>query len=152
MIDRIGASDGVLINGREAIWTYKHKITTNPQSNTFTQKVTLKLDYMSSAANSGEIDIDFKCGGYCTLSTVTWDGSKTFLKGETRELHGTVTGTWTGTGQSTIMASWVYRGKINSSYTWNSESIEHGAHTTRCDNEVVNAGTGCVFSWYSRRT
>ncbi|MFJ3933855.1 hypothetical protein [Streptomyces sp. NPDC090029] len=149
VIDIVDASDGVLIGDRTVKWYYKHQFDLDPKSAQMTQKLEIKLNYMSSKANTATIDVKFGCGTGCSALAPFWDGSQTFNKGSTRVLKATQTTVWTGTGTQTIEPSWTYDVKVNGSNVVNPTTVKNEEWNPRCDNTVPNAGTGCIFPKYN---
>ncbi|MBT2364050.1 hypothetical protein J7E88_01550 [Streptomyces sp. ISL-10] len=134
-----------------ATFDYRNTITTDPKSGTFTQISHVKLDSMTGVTTSFDFDIDYACRGYCSVVSSTWAGSDKWIKGDTHTATIDTTMKWTpsGTGISDgITPHWTFGGTINGARITTPAKVEKSELTIRCDNIVVNAGAGCVFSWY----
>ncbi|WP_367046149.1 hypothetical protein [Streptomyces sp. Je 1-332] len=132
---------------KSAGFTYRHEIHTDPNSDTFTQKVYIKLKSMTGAKNA-TLNVDFDCRGYCVKEDPVWAGSTTFTTGDTHTAIATQTIKWNkGTDHSVINPRWTFRGKLDGVNTASTPTIEKSPFDIRCDVEVKTAA-GCVFSWY----
>lgn len=122
----------------------------DPKSAEFSQVTTIRLKSMSGTVNTATFDYEAKCRGFCTVTSTDWSGSKTFTKGDTIQRTVTTRFKWTpsGTTKNTITPYLSLGGRVNSTSVINPSEFESSKLDIRCDSEVVNAGTGCVFSGY----
>ncbi|MDT9691465.1 hypothetical protein Q5762_24610 [Streptomyces sp. P9(2023)] len=133
---------------KQAKFDYRHEIDVDPRTNVITQRVTIGLDSMTNATRAS-FDVNFDCRGYCVLGPkTTTSGSGTFNKGDTSLYQLEQKTTWNGTGTDVIVPHWSFSGSLDSVPTKSTLTAEKDELTIRCDNVVVNAGTGCVFSYY----
>jgi hypothetical protein len=141
---RTGSADG------QALFDYRNEIDTDVKSDTFTQRTTLKLSSMAGAMNTVDLDLGFKCRGYCSVESVTWTGSDKWVKGDTHTAIVTTKMKWTqSTGDSgPIVPYWTFGGSTNGDVIENPMTVEKSGLDVRCDNEFNTVGAGCVFSWY----
>ncbi|NUT26514.1 MAG: hypothetical protein HOV84_11420 [Streptomyces sp.] len=133
-----------------ASFDYYNTIYLDPASDEFSQVTTIRLQSMSGVMNTVDLDYQAKCRGYCNITSVTWDGSKIFKKGDTLQRTITTRFKWTPSGatKNTITPYWYFSGMANTTPIANPLEVEKSKLDIRCDNEVPNAGTGCVFSGY----
>ncbi|WP_405899133.1 hypothetical protein OG242_17930 [Streptomyces sp. NBC_00727] len=121
----------------------------DPKSAEFSQVTTIRLKMMDGSATSATLDYAAKCRGYCSITSVDWNGSKTFAKGDTLTRTVTTRFKWTPSGtKNTITPYLTLGGKVGSTTVANPSEFENAKLTIRCDSEVANAGSGCVFSGY----
>ncbi|WP_435207955.1 hypothetical protein [Streptomyces sp. bgisy034] len=133
-----------------ASFDYYNTIYLDPASDEFSQVTTIRLKSMSGVMNTVDMDYQAKCRGYCNITSVNWDGSKIFKKGDTLQRTVTTRFKWTPSGatKNTITPYWYFSGTANATPIANPLEVEKSKLDIRCDNEVPNAGTGCVFSGY----
>ncbi|MDI9889509.1 hypothetical protein QMZ92_35755 [Streptomyces sp. HNM0645] len=119
-----------------------------PKSAEFSQVTTIRLKMMDGSATSATLDYAAKCRGYCTVTSVDWNGSKTFAKGDTLLRTVTTRFKWTPSGstKNTITPYLTLGGKVGSTTVANPAEFENAKLDVRCDSE--GSGTGCVFSGY----
>ncbi|MFI9491808.1 hypothetical protein ACIG8K_09600 [Streptomyces halstedii] len=55
----------------------------DPKSAEFSQVTMIRLKMMDGTAKTATFDYEAKCRGYCNVTSVDWNGSKTFAKGDT---------------------------------------------------------------------
>lgn len=133
-----------------ASFDYYNTIYLDPVSDEFSQVTTIRLKSMSGVMNTVNLDYQAKCRGYCNITSVNWDGSKIFKKGDTIQRTITTRFKWTPSGatKNTITPYWYFSGIANTTPIANPLEVEKANLDIRCDSEVPNAGTGCVFSGY----
>jgi hypothetical protein len=133
-----------------ASFDYYNTIYLDPTSDAFSQVTTIRLKSMSGVMNTVTLDYQAKCRGYCNITSVNWDGSKIFKKGDTIQRTITTRFKWTpsGTTKDTITPYWYFGGIANTTPIANPLEVEKAKLDIRCDSEIPNAGTGCVFSGY----
>ncbi|WLW52098.1 hypothetical protein [Streptomyces sp. YU58] len=133
-----------------ASFDYYNTIYLDAASDEFSQVTTVRLKSMSGVMNTVNLDYQAKCRGYCNITSVTWDGSKIFKTGDTIQRTVTTRFKWTPSGatKNTITPYWYFGGTANATPISNPLEVEKSKLDIRCDNEVPNAGTGCVFSGY----
>ncbi|MFF0014474.1 hypothetical protein [Streptomyces sp. NPDC005374] len=133
-----------------ASFDYYNTIYLDPASDEFSQVTTVRLKSMSGVMNTVNLDYQAKCRGYCNISSVTWDGSKIFKTGDTIQRTVTTRFKWTPSGatKNTITPYWYFGGTANATPIANPLEVEKSKLDIRCDSEVPNAATGCVFSGY----
>ncbi|MEV2243110.1 hypothetical protein [Streptomyces sp. NPDC049970] len=121
----------------------------DPKSAEFSQVTTIRLKMMDGTAKTATFDYEAKCRGYCNVTSVDWNGSKTFAKGDTLTRTVTTRFKWMPSGtKNTITPYLSLGGKINTTTVVNPSEFESTKLDVRCDSQVSNAGTGCVFSGY----
>ncbi|MFF1342972.1 hypothetical protein ACFVYT_34730 [Streptomyces sp. NPDC058290] len=122
----------------------------DPKRAEFSQVATIRLKSMDGSVNSATFDYAAKCRGYCDITSVDWNGSKTFAKGDTLLRTVTTRFKWapSGTTKNSITPYLSLGGKVNSTSVVNPSEFESAKLIMRCDTEVSSAGTGCVFSGY----
>ncbi|ROQ36195.1 hypothetical protein EDD98_5278 [Streptomyces sp. PanSC19] len=123
----------------------------DPKSAEFSQVATIRLKSMDGSVNSATFDYAAKCRGYCDITSVDWNGAKTFAKGDTLQRTVTTRFKWSPSGGATRNPITPYLslgGKVNSTTVVNPSEFESGQLIIRCDTEVSGAGTGCVFPGY----
>ncbi len=64
----------------KASFDLRHEFQLDPDSDTFTQTVSVKL--ISMSIPSLTLNIDFGCRGYCEKQAPVWSGSPTFVAGD----------------------------------------------------------------------
>ncbi|MDX3239396.1 hypothetical protein PV392_27650 [Streptomyces sp. ME03-5709C] len=122
----------------------------DPKSAEFSQVANIRLKSMDGTVNTATFDYAAKCRGYCDVTSVDWNGSKTFAKGDTLLRTVTTRFKWKPSGtKNTITPYLSLGGKVNSTVVINPSEFESAKLDIRCDSEVPNAGTGCVFSGYN---
>ncbi|UQA95683.1 golvesin C-terminal-like domain-containing protein [Streptomyces halobius] len=133
-----------------ASFDYYNTIYLDPKSAEFSQVTTLSLKSMNGAMNTVNLDYRAKCRGYCAITSTNWDGSKTWKKGDTLRRTITTRMKWTPSQDTTntITPYWTFAGSTNGDPIRNPLEVEKSQLDIRCDNQVINAGTGCVFSGY----
>ncbi|MBW1600410.1 hypothetical protein [Streptomyces sp. JJ38] len=140
-------------NGRPdgtASFDYFNTVYLDPKSAEFSQVTTLSLKSMDGAMNTANLDYRAKCRGNCVITSTDWNGSKTWKKGD--KLNRTIITRmkWTSSQntKNTIVPYWTFGGSTNGDPIANPLEVENFKLDIRCDNQVANAGTGCVFSGY----
>ncbi|WP_233416199.1 hypothetical protein [Streptomyces sp. N35] len=134
-----------------ATFDFYNTIYLDPKSAEFSQVTNIRLKSMSGAMHTVDLDYEAKCRGYCAITSVNWDGSKVFKKGDALERTITTRMKWTpssGTTKNTITPYWSIGGSTNGDAIRNPLEVEKSKLDIRCDTAVPNAGTGCVFSGY----
>ncbi|WP_437093381.1 hypothetical protein [Streptomyces sp. enrichment culture] len=133
----------------QAQFDYRNEIDTDVNSDTFTQRTTIKLTGMTGAMNKVDLDLGYECRGYCTVVSSTWSGSSTWLKGDTHTSIVTTKIKWSPAGQESglIVPYWTFGGSTNGDAIANPMTVEKTGLDVRCDVEVKTT-PGCVFSWY----
>ncbi|MFE3476532.1 hypothetical protein ACFXOI_33875 [Streptomyces bacillaris] len=139
-----GSSDG------SALFDYRNEIDTDVKSDVFTQTTTIKPISMAGVMHTVDLDLGYKCRGYCSVESVTWSGSDKWTKGDTHTAVVTTKMKWTQTtGDSgSIVPYWIFGGSTNGDVIRNPMTVEKSGLDVRCDNEFNTVGAGCVFSWY----
>ncbi|MEV8053243.1 hypothetical protein [Streptomyces bacillaris] len=131
-----------------AKFKYRHEVDVDPKSNVITQRVTINLVGMTNTTKA-DFDVNFHCRGYCTPGAkTTKSGSSSFLQGILIPYQVEQKTTWDGTGKDIVVPHWSFSGSLDGAPPKSMLTAEKNELTIRCDNTVVNAGTGCVFSWY----
>ncbi|MEU5372830.1 hypothetical protein ABZ362_28355 [Streptomyces sp. NPDC005951] len=131
-----------------AKFNYRHEIDVDTKSNVITQRVTIDLAGMTNTAKAN-FDVNFHCRGRCTPGAKrTISGSSSFLQGILIPYQVEQKTTWDGTGKDIVVPHWSFSGSLDGAPPQSMLTAEKNELTVRCDNTVVNAGTGCVFSWY----
>ncbi|GFM99995.1 hypothetical protein Sfulv_48060 [Streptomyces fulvorobeus] len=121
----------------------------DPKSADLSQVTTIRLKSMDGTVNSATFDYAAKCRGYCDVTSVDWNGSKTFAKGDTLLRTVTTRFKWTPSGTTNTINPYLsLGGRVNSTSVVNPSEFESAKLDIRCDTEVANAGTGCVFAGY----
>ncbi|WUQ08119.1 hypothetical protein OG259_33905 [Streptomyces sp. NBC_00250] len=121
----------------------------DPKSAEFSQVAEIRLKSMDGTVNNATFDYAAKCRGYCDITSVDWNGSKTFAKGDTLLRTVTTRFKWAPSGatKNTITPYLSLGGKVNTTKVVNPSEFENTKLDIRCDKEA--AGTGCVFSGYT---
>lgn len=132
----------------KASFDLRHEFVLDPNSDTFTQTVSVSLKSLVTEVPSLTLDIDFGCRGYCEKETPVWSGSKTFIAGDTHTATVTQKIKWNNTADVSgrISPYLTVKGTANGQ-TSNPLSAEKSELDVRCDRDV-KATPGCVFSSY----
>ncbi|WP_327379490.1 golvesin C-terminal-like domain-containing protein [Streptomyces sp. NBC_01212] len=130
----------------KASFDLRHEFQLDPDSDTFTQTVSVKLTSISIPSLT--LDIDFGCRGYCEEQTPVWSGSKTFVAGDLHTATVTQKIKWNNATASDgrISPYLTVKGTAGSD-TSNPMTAEKSELDVRCDRDV-KATPGCVFSSY----
>ncbi|MEU8762450.1 hypothetical protein [Streptomyces sp. NPDC048659] len=120
------------------------------KSGEFSQVAEIRLKSMDGSVNSATLDFAAKCRGYCDVTSVDWNGSKTFAKGDTLRRTVVTRFKWSPSGatRNSITPYLSLGGKVNTTSVINPSEFESGQLIIRCDTEVSGGGTGCVFPGY----
>ncbi|MFE6038945.1 hypothetical protein [Streptomyces sp. NPDC056452] len=132
----------------KASFDLRHEFDLDPDSDTFTQTVSVSLKSLVTEVPALTLDIDFGCRGYCEKETPVWSGSKTFVAGDTHTATVTQKIKWNNTtdDRGRISPYLTVKGTANGQ-TSNPMSAEKSELDVRCDRDV-KATPGCVFSSY----
>ncbi|MCB5170270.1 hypothetical protein LG634_36425 [Streptomyces bambusae] len=130
-----------------ATFNYVHDIYTDPRSKVVTQKVTVSLKSLVGAGTTG-MDVNFQCSGNCTMSTPVKTGIEVFAPGDRHTFSIESKMTWTGSYEQNIRPQWVVLGQMDGVPTKSTPLVEKDELTVRCDETVLKATAGCVFSRY----
>ncbi|MFF9691415.1 hypothetical protein [Streptomyces sp. NPDC014623] len=130
----------------KASFDLRHEFQLDPDSDTFTQTVSVKLTSISIPSLT--LDIDFGCRGYCEKQNPVWSGSKTFVAGDLHTATVTQKIKWNNTTASDgrISPYLTVKGTAGGD-TSNPMTAEKSELDVRCDRDV-KATPGCVFSSY----
>ncbi|WP_239079426.1 hypothetical protein [Streptomyces sp. SID7909] len=130
----------------KASFDLRHEFTLDPDSDTFTQTVSVKLTSMSIPTLT--LNIDFGCRGYCEKQSPVWSGSPTFVAGDLHTATVTQKIKWNNTtdDQGRISPYLTVKGTAGGD-TSNTMTAEKSELDVRCDRDV-KATPGCVFSAY----
>lgn len=133
-----------------ASFDFYNTIYLDPKSGEFSQVSNFRLKSMVGAMTTVNLDYKAQCRGYCTVTGVDWNGSKVFSKGDSLLRTVTTRMKWTPSGatKDSITPYWYFGGTANGTPIRNPLEVEKSKLDIRCDSEVPNAGTGCVFSGY----
>ncbi|MFD9542941.1 hypothetical protein [Streptomyces sp. NPDC060022] len=134
-----------------ASFDFYNTIYLDPKSGEFSQVSNIRLKSMAGVMSTVNLDYKAQCRGYCTVTSVDWNGSQIFNKGDTLLRTITTRMKWTpaaGTTKNSITPYWYFGGTANGTAIRNPLETEKSKLDIRCDSEVSNAGTGCVFSGY----
>ncbi|MEU3553477.1 hypothetical protein AB0E65_04450 [Streptomyces fragilis] len=133
-----------------ATFDYYSTIYLDAASDEWSVVTTLELQTMTGVVTTANPDFQFRCRGYCDVTSVDWDGSKTFNKFDFLERTITTRFKWAPAGatKGTVTPYLYFAGTANGTPARLPLEIEKSKLDIRCDSEITNAGTGCVFSGY----
>jgi hypothetical protein len=133
-----------------AWFDFYNTIHLDPASGEFSQITTISLKSMSGVASTVSLDYQARCRGYCSITSVDWNGSKVFTKGDTVQRTITTRFKWTPSAfnKDRITPYWFFNGTVNGTPIKTPLEVEESQLDIRCDTVVPNAGTGCVFLGY----